>query len=1122
MNKKKFSQDLGSYSSSMLWNNIYRIMKLTLLMFFLSASMIFAEDSYAQKTSLFINLNEKTVSQVLEAVEQQSNFHFYYNSKLIDSNRIVSIKASNKNVFDILKVLFNGTNVSYKVIDKDIILTTTEASVNSTNQVKIKITGIVTDSKGEPIIGANVVIKGTNMGTITDVDGKFSLPDIKKGDIIEISFLGYTTQNIRCTGESSLKVELRENTQALDEVVVVGYGTQKKVNLTGAVQSVSNKDLIKRNVANSSQALEGLIPGVAVSQSSGAPGTAASIQVRGTGSINSATTPLILIDGVEGDMNSVDMNAIESISILKDAASAAIYGSKASNGVILVTTKRANSNGVSLSYNGYVGMRTPTSMPNPTNAVEYMEAVNAARANQDMDAQYSQEQINTYKTQGADNIHNYDTRWKDLLFDNTTLTHNHSLSISGGSEQVRTFINASYNYEDGLLPNNDYNRKALRSNTDAKINDWLSAGLNLDIRRTVFTNPTAGAADLINCALTYTPVFGGINSDGTWGNGQNGYNPIALAREGGKSISDNNDLSVMGSLKANPLKGLELLVSYASRKYENKTDTYQGTYDTYEAGSYIMTYPTTGTARSESWLRMINNQLNAQITYENTFNKKHYFKGFLGIQTEETLNKNMGAGRKSFYYKGYEELDNGDASSATATGSKSEFAMMSYIARFNYAFADRYLIELTGRYDGSSRFTKDNRWGFFPAASVGWRISEEPFFESLKTKISNLKLRASYGTLGNQEISGYYPYAATLSSGAAYWFNDSYTTGIYSSTMSNQSITWEKSTQMNLGIDATTLNSRLNVTFDYYIRNISDMLQKFPIPIFVGLSSSWQNGGKMRNNGWDLSISWKDKIGDVNYNVSAILSDVKNKVTNLYGNKYINSNNTTQEGYPIYSWYGYVADGYFQSKEEIANENQPVYGGNKVNVKPGYIKYKDISGPNGVPDGVINDYDRTVIGDPQSRYLFSLNLGADWKNFDFSVFFQGIGKRDIYADGYGVRPFYIGRTVYREQLDSWSETNRNAKYPLLLIDGTGTNMNNIPSSFWVKSGAYMRLKNVTLGYTLPKSVLNKIKINNLRLYISGQNLFTVSNAYPGYDPESSISGFYPVMRIYSFGVDLRF
>lgn len=451
--------------------------------------------------------------------------------------------------------------------------------------------------------------------------------------------------------------------------------------------------------------------------------------------------------------------------------------------------------------------------------------------------------------------------------------------------------------------------------------------------------------------------------------------------------------------------------------------------------------------------------------------------------------------------------------------------MVSYIARLNYIFNDRYMLELTGRYDGSSRFTKGNRWGFFPSVSGAWRISEENFFEPARQYVNNLKIRASYGTLGNQNLVGgnYYPYASTLDGKPSYWPGENWTAGIAPTTLSNRQISWEKSHQLNIGLDASILDSKIDVTFDYYVRKISSMLQKFPAPFYVGLAAPWRNAGKMRNNGWDLAVTYRDRIGNVSFSATAMVSDVKNTITDLYGNKYIDSagGTSTQVGHPIWSWYGYVTDGYFQSREEI--DNYPVINGNKNNIRPGYLKFKNISGPDGVPDDVIDEYDKTFIGDPQQRYLFSLNLQANWNNFDFTAFFQGVGKRDIYAQGYNVRALQIGRTIMREQFDTWTEDNRNAKYPLLVKeDVAGSNPNYLPSSFWIKSGAYMRLKNLVIGYTLPRKILNGIGISNLRFYVSGQNLFTVQNAYPGYDPESSPASYYPLMRIYTFGIDLKF
>ncbi len=404
---------------------------------------------------------------------------------------------------------------------------------------------------------------------------------------------------------------------------------------------------------------------------------------------------------------------------------------------------------------------------------------------------------------------------------------------------------------------------------------------------------------------------------------------------------------------------------------------------------------------------------------------------------------------------------------------------------------------------------------------MGWRVSEESFFQPLKRAINDFKFRGSYGTLGNQDIlNSYFPYAATIAPGSGYWFDKKPTTGATQTQVANEKISWEKSTQLNLGVDAEFFNYRLNMAFDYYVRDISNMLQQFPIPQYVGLSSPWENAGNMQNRGWDLSLTWRDKIGEVGYRINGNLSDVRNKITNLFGKEYI-SNQITREGDPYNSWFGYVADGYFQSQSEI--DASPVFG-EKANVKPGYVRYKDLSGPDGVPDGVINAFDRTIIGNPAPRYEYSLNLGLDWKGFDLTVFMQGVGKRDIFYSGSGARPFYIGRSIFEHQLDYWTEDNRNATFPLLLIDGSGANPNNLISSFWVKSGAYARLKNLVVGYTMPNKLTKKAGINKVRMYVGGQNLFTVSNAYKGYDPENAVNGgsFYPLMRTWTVGLDLNF
>lgn len=991
-----------------------------------------------------------------------------------------------------------------------------------------EITGKVMDEQNEPLIGVSVAVKGTKLGTITAMDGSFRLSHTETNPTLVISYVGYHTKEIEVKNQKNIYVTLEVDTKLLDEIIVVGYSTQKKVNLTGSVQNVDSKDLIKRNASNTSSALQGLVPGMSVVQGSGKPGAdAASIKIRGTGSMNSSTSPLVIIDGVEGDMNYLDMNSIESISVLKDAASASIYGSRASNGVILITTKRGKDEKLKVSYSGYAGFNKPTNIPKPVNALEYMKAINHASANAKGNVIFQPELIEEYETLGADNFNRYDTDWRKEIIDDYALTHNNSVSISGASKAIRYFANAGYYYQDGNVANDDFNRATLRVNTDFTLTKWMEGGLDINIRKSKSKQPSiAGPETLINKATTFVPTFSGINNDGTWGYGQNGDNPIAIAEEGGVSRSVTPELGIKGSLRITPVQGWEISTNYYTNRRETQTSTFIRPYDTYETGEYKMTYPTDGAKRSEGWSKVQYHQYNLQTSYERDI-YDHYFKVLGGIQAEERIIKSFNTSRKGFDFPGYEELNHGDPNQTDNSGNRNEWAMFSYYTRLNYNFKERYLVELNGRWDGVSRFAKGNRWGFFPSVSAGWRISEEDFFQDIKGTVDQLKIRTSYGTLGNQEISAggspYYPYAALVATGGNYWFDKVLTGGVAQIEVANRDISWEKSTQFNIGLDASFLNSRLNLSGDYFIRNIKDMLQRLPIPMFVGLNAGWQNVGKMENRGWEFTASWQDKIQDFSYSITANLSDVKNKVTDLQGKEYINEGNGSiiREGHPINSWYGYLSDGFFQSQEEI--DQSPVYG-NRESITPGYIKYKDVSGPEGEPDKVVNSSDRVIYGDPAPRYEYSLNFTGEWKGIDLSLFFQGVGKKDIFYYGYGARPFLVGRSIFEHQLDTWTEENRNAKYPILLIDGSNNNPNNIHSDFWMKKGSFLRLKNIVLGYTLPKEFTKKAGLERARVYVSGQNLFTLTNAYKGFDPEVSVSGgsFYPLMKLFTVGVNIDF
>jgi len=996
-----------------------------------------------------------------------------------------------------------------------------QGTLLSASAAQFNITGTVSDETGEPLIGVSVRNTKSDTGVTTDIDGNYTIT-LKAPGSIEFSYVGMQAVTINVKGPGRHDIVMLQGANTLDDVVVVGYGTQKRANLTGAVQSVSSDEIIRRSVSNGSNALQGVVPGLSAVQTSGGPGAdQAALKIRGQGSINSDTSPLVLIDGIEGNMNRIDLNSIESISVLKDAASASIYGSRASNGVILITTKRGHQGKPKVTFNGYIGWNKPTEMPEPVDAIGYLTACDIANVNNDVAPMYT-ELIEKYRTEGADNMTRYDTNWRDLVMKKSAMVQNYSVGVSGGSEFLNVYANAGYYKQDGMVNNNEFQRYNIQLNADMKVNKWVKLGVDMGVRQAEVLSPIGGANESIGYAMTFAPIYSAINADGTWGYGLQGNNPVAAINAGGNSKSTAPQYRAKASITITPFKHLTIQGSWNWQRDDGRTKTFAATYDQYENGVFKQTRPEVASARetrTTSDLRMYN----ATATYENTFGK-HYLKAMAGFQSEEKNYHSLEGARNTFHYDGYEDLLHGDASTATNSTYRYEFAMLSYIFRINYIFNDRYLLEVNGRYDGTSRFLKDKRWGFFPSVSAGWRISEESFMKDNQSLINNLKLRASYGRLGNQALDSYFPYVAAISPNEAYgyWFDGEFTTGAAQTQLANPLIGWEKSTQYNVGLDWGLLNNRLSGSFDFYVRKIDDMLQKFPVPNFVSLSAPWENAGSMRNIGWEVSLDWNDRIGDFTYYARFNISDVRNKVLDLYGNEYKSGNRLTTEGKPYSQYYGYIAEGLFQSQEEI--DNSPVYG-ERSNVKPGFIKYKDISGPEGKPDGVIDGNDRDIIGDPVPHFEYGLTLGGEWKGIDISLLFQGVGQKDVAYTGGGSRPLLGNSTIYKHQLDSWSPDNRDAKYPLLLLDNSGSSPNNMFSSFWIKSAAYCRLKNLVVGYTLPRKLTRKVQIERVRFYASAQNLLTLraDDFYKGFDPETtSGASCYPLNKTFLFGLQLDF
>lgn len=986
-----------------------------------------------------------------------------------------------------------------------------------TKQIK----GTVLDSDGLPLPGASVVAASTKLGTSTDMDGNFELKIPNNTSTITVSYIGFNNVIVSIAGKTFVKVQMQTSNIQMQEVVVVGYGTQKKATLTGAVGVVKGADLNKRSVASLSTALQGTISGVTVQQTSGEPGADGSnIRIRGIGSVNSNTYPLVLVDGIEMDMNQVDMNTVESVSVLKDAASASIYGSRASNGVVLITTKRGKDGKMNLSFDTYSTIQTPTNMPKVVRAADYLQAELNAQENAGIiippDQKVAREQmIADQRNFKPDNWNRYDTNWKEATLSNTALMTNYSLALSGGNKDFKYYGAISALDQGGLIETNNFKRINIRVNTDAYIKPWLKFSNEISYR--VSTQLTPGISSpkaIINKSLYMLPTLSAVRElDGNWGYGKNGDNPTANAAASGRDIIKRPELLFNATLTATPIKDLEILGQYSYRKTESRGTYITTPYLTSLKGVVQGYYPGQDGV-SETWAQTERNYLRGQISYSKEINL-HKAKLQLGTQVEDNLNTDFSASRTGFELDRY-YLNNGDAKTASAFGGASDWSMASFYGRFNYDFDDKYLFEATGRYDGSSRFVDGQKWGFFPSVSAGWVMSKEKFMESMNDYISFLKFRASYGLLGNQDI-GNYPYASTINTGYSYWIDKQLASGVAQTTLSNSDITWEKSQQINFGLDASFFNRKLSVTFDYYIKDVYDMLLVYPVPYYTGLNATYSNAGDMQNKGWETTLTYKGKIGKFNYGVTGTLSNNENKITKLYGSY---PDRSVTVGYPNNGIWGYVTDGYYVDANDVSNSPRL-----SNSAKPGYVKYVKTD-QSGLNPTLITDSDKVYLGDPFPHFEYGLNLTANYSNFDLTVFFQGVGERKVMMSGIGLRPFFNGSNLFTHQLDSWAPDNLNAAYPILVPEANSAD-NFVTSDKWVQNGAYLRLKNVVLGYSLPKSFLDKTKLDGVRLYLSGQNLFTLSNFYSGYDPEVSYGGglggeFYPIMQTYTFGANFKF
>ncbi|MFV0505750.1 MAG: SusC/RagA family TonB-linked outer membrane protein [Bacteroidales bacterium] len=997
------------------------------------------------------------------------------------------------------------------------------------------ISGLVTDEEGTPIVGAIVAIKGTTNGTVTDADGRYSF-SVSDGATLQFSFMGMKTKELVVETQSVINVILAEDAIGLDEVVTIGYGTQKKVNLTGAVSNVTAKELDARPITNMSSALSGLATGVYVSQASGQPGKDdATIRVRGVGTLNDSN-PLVLVDGVESSMSDISPNDIESISILKDAASSAIYGSRAANGVILINSKKGKSGKLKVSYNGYYGIQSTTSKMDYLNDfASYMKMGNEAYNNVGMAGIFSETEIKLWEN-STDPVLTPNTDWTDIWFGDKAPMQSHSISFSGGTDKALYNFSLGYLNQKGITPDTWSKRYNFRMNWEASILKNLKVG----------TNISASWKDLED--LDWAELFHqmpGIpyekNEDGRYGYAQAlGAGTVNNPRAQWESRDDlERQIRFLGKMYINYeiLKGLVLSENVAINYNNLLNRTFQGHVELWNfSENAIMRElgnPETMSNSNDEYYTLTNY---TTLNFTKTFNEKHNFNALGGFSFENYRRDKFGASIQKFHNNKLHVLDAG-LENPQVNGTAKEWALMAWFGRLNYNYLGKYLFEANIRYDGSSRFKRGNRWGAFPSFSAGWRMSGENFMSQLSW-LDNLKLRASWGKLGNQNIlldgnPNYYPYQTVYSLDQNYTMGGSVTSGIASTAVVNSDIVWESTTTSNIGLDAT-LFGKLSLNIEYYNRLTNGILVGMEIPKTMGdKSSPVVNLAEVRNNGWEFGTTYNDKIGDFNFNLGFNISTVRNEVTKYQGEVRSGGDFVIWEGYSFRSMYGYVCEGIIRKQEELdqlnkkakelSGNNNAYYISNKT--KPGDLKYKDRDG-----NGVIDSNDRDIIGSTIPKFSYGISLGFKYKGIDFSALLQGEKGRDSYLSGSGILPMGAngdrGQIPMRWTTDRYIPSDQSTWETATLprIVNIGAHRDNYKfSTFWMQDASFLRVKSVQLGYTIPKTIITNIE--RVRVFCSGENLFTFTS-FEGYDPERSQTATgisqYPMQKTVSFGIQATF
>ncbi len=994
---------------------------------------------------------------------------------------------------------------------------------------QIQVTGKVTDNLGGVIPGVTVTIKGTTNAVVTDGKGVYIFPKVAGDAVLVFSSLGMKTQEAKVGNRNTIDISLDSEAFSLNEVVAIGYGVTKKKDLTGSVATVSGEALAKRATTQVSQALQGTMPGVTVTRSNSEPGSSASVRVRGVTTIGDSS-PLVIVDGVPvNSMDDINPDDIEDISVLKDAASASIYGARAAAGVVIITTKRAKSNQVNIDFTSNFGFDAPTAFPETVGVQRYMQMINEFSWNDAGNVAggeyslYPKNDVENWLTLNKTNPNRYpNTNWIDLIVKDRAPRFSQNVSFSGSSGKVKTFASLNYENVDALYAHRNYERTMARVNNSIDISDKFTANVDFAFNYVVRKSPSVNP---IWDAQRYPAAFAATWADGRIASGQNGSNGYAALEYGGFNNSTVSRINGRISLQYKPIKDLSFTAvvspyfSNSKGKQFTKQIPYYSDEDPTLRLGYIAGYATTFLSESRDDSKTFTKQFLAN--YDKKIGE-HSFSALAGYEDFTSFAESLGARTDNYTLTNFPYLDLGPLNYTSNNGNAVETAYRSYFGRINYDYKKRYLLQANIRYDGSSRFHPDFRWGAFSSASVGWVITEEDFMPKSKI-LSYLKFRGSWGQLGNERI-GNYPYQSSIGYSNALFYQGN--TVVSATTAAQfayaiQDISWETTETTNIGFDATFFNNRLSLTADYFQKKTKDMLLELEIPDYMGFENPNQNTGLMTTKGWDAQLSWKDKIGKFGYSVTANISDSKSKMGNLGGTVFTGTQ-ITREGSEFNEWYGYRSNGIYQTAGEITGSPK-LYN----SVKPGDIRYVDISGPKGVPDGIISpDYDRVQLGGSLPRYVFGGIINMDYSGFDLSLAFQGVAKQNARLAEQVVKPFNSSWTNPPAIIDGkyWSvyntpEQNLNAQYPRLSYT-SGENNNYVMSDYWMINGAYFRLKNVVLGYTLPSALTSKLKIDRVRLFASATDLFSVDNYPKGWDPEVAYNTY--ISKTFNFGLSVKF